>query len=54
MRSEVTSQDTQQRSRAKGLIDQVLLSRAKSLVHFHTQDLNSPPDTATANVRWTS
>jgi len=50
LRAQVTSQDTQQRMKAKSLLEQVFLSRSRDLVLFHSQDLHFPLRTAKANI----
>lgn len=51
LRSIATSGDTLQRTKAKELIEQVLLTQSKSLVQIQTDDLHVPLDTAKDNVR---
>lgn len=51
LQSEVTSLNTQQRTKTTSLLEEVLLSRARDLVQFHARDLHLTPDMARANIR---
>lgn len=50
LRSSATLQDAQQRTQTTEVLEKVMVSRAKDLALFHTQDLHFPPDTAKSTV----
>ncbi len=51
-RSDATSRDTQQRSAAKQLLENVASTRARELYHLLTRDVHLSSELAKANVRY--